>query len=100
MKIYEVKKFTKGIKNRNDIVRGCTLDCEEPESVEKFTDENRAYNKLATMPKSNAYRTRSFSGIAFYYVTEYAIKIYEADEDGEFLEGSDFELNGEIEIND
>lgn len=99
MTIYELKKYTKEIRVRKDIIDGCTLDDEYPEIIEKFTDSDEALKRLSEMPKSKA-EAFSSCGMTFYMVTEYAVEVYEVDEDGDFVSGSDFYTNGEIEIID
>ena len=99
MTIYELKKHTKEIRNREDIVEGCTLDDEYPVVIGKFTVKDEALKRLSEQHKSTA---ESFSncGMNFYMVTEYAVEAYEVDEDGDFVSGSDFYTNGEIDICD
>lgn len=99
MTIYELTKYTKETRNRKEIVEGCTLDDCNPEIIEKFTDSDEALKRLSEMPKSKA-EAFSSCGMTFYMVTEYAVEAYEADEDGDFVSGSDYYTNGEIEIID
>lgn len=99
MTIYALKKHTKEIRNRKDIVEGCTLDDEYPVLIAKFTDKDEALKRLSEQHKSTA-ESLSSCGMLFYMVTEYAVEVYEADEDGDFVSGSDFYTNGEIEIID
>lgn len=69
-----------------------------PPSIAKFETREEALEALKKMPMASA---EYISGtVPFWAVEEYAVEIYEADEDGEFLEGSDFLTQDEMKIKD
>ncbi len=89
MKAFEIKKFSAELKKENEIKTGCCITDVEPESVVKFATLEAALEEL----KKEKYKPTCvyMSGaVPFYKVTEYMVECYEADEDGEFVSGSDF----------
>lgn len=100
--VYELKKFQTEItyKDRKNINDGCCLEDENPESIHKFYDKETALKELDKY-KPELRKLSGGSG-SYFLVTEYAVEAYEADEDGEFVDGSvyytnEFEWNEEIE---
>lgn len=96
MKVYELKKFTAEIKRREDVRPGCALEDSDPETIAKYDSLEEAKATLSSMPTATA--TYRGWAVPFWYVEEYAVEIYEADEDGEFLDGSDYETQDTIEF--
>lgn len=88
MKVYEVKKDTREIayKDRKEIKTLCTLDKMDidPESLGKFHTEEEAVEEC----KKHLPDLRECPG--FFVIEEYYIEIYEEDENGEFVSGSDY----------
>ena len=78
----EYKAFQKG-----DTIFG--IDC-NPEELKRWSieQEQEAKTELA---KHNC----TYSGGYVWNIEEYALEYCECDEDGEFVEGSDFDLAGE-----
>lgn len=56
--------------------------------VASFVNEEEALQELKKY-KSKCEYMRGFHG-GFYYLTAYAVEAYEAEENGDFLDGSDF----------
>lgn len=76
----EYKKFTKG-----DTIFG---DNSSPTELKRW-DISQAEEAKTELAKYNC----SYSeGIALYYIEEYALEYCECDEDGEFVQGSDYDL--------
>ena len=67
---------------------GCTLDDECPEVVKSFESLDAALDAL----KAYEAEIRFFHAAPGLYasVTEYSVEAYVADEDGNFIEGSDY----------
>lgn len=89
---FEIKRFTTEIKaaNRKDIKTGCCLEDTDPQPVEKFETLEAAQKEL----KKEVYKPSCVfysSALPYYLVTEYMVECYEADEDGEFVCGSDYD---------
>jgi hypothetical protein len=84
---FELKKFQKG-----DLIWGAD---ENPEELKRWSasEEDAARAELA---KHRCVYDPYHDELA--YIEEYALEWFEADEDGEFLSGSDFELAQEAEI--
>lgn len=104
--VYEVKRFTAeiGTKDRKNIKNGCCLEDIEPETIKKFDTMKEAVEELKKYQPSCRYYS---SAVPFYKVEEYFVDIHTEDEDGEFVNGSDFdsvynytfnEEDGNIEI--
>ena len=102
MTVYELKKFTAEIKKselsgNEELTPGCTIGRDtDPEPIKKFDNLEDAKAALEKMPKATARYMRN--AVPFWAVEEYAIEIYDVNEDGEFLIGSDFETQDEMEI--
>lgn len=105
-KVYEVKRFIAEIrtKDRNNIKNGCCLEDTDPETIKKFNTIEEAVEELKKYQPSCRYYS---SAVPFYKVEEYAVDIHTEDEDGEFVNGSDYdsvynytfnEEDGDIEI--
>lgn len=103
-KVYELKKFSAEIKNseingKDDLIPGCTIERDQdPKPIQKFYNPEIALAELQKMPKATA-KYMSWT-IPFWAVEEYAIEIYEENEEGDFVNGSDFETQDEMEILD
>ncbi len=100
MTVYEVKKFTKEIsyKDRKNIRTGCCFDDLCPETIQKVYDREEAMDILKKYtPECNEY---SGNAGKYYLVEEYGIEIYEENEDGMFLSGSDYTYSYEYEWNE
>lgn len=93
MKRFEVQKLTTEIKNVNDVHPGCALDSHNlnPLTIKVFDTIEGAKKELENY-SADVEEVESFQGETIYSVTEYVIEIYEADEDGEFVSGSDYEI--------
>ena len=95
MKVYEVKKDTREIayKDRKEIKTLCTLDKMDidPESLGKFQTEEEAVEEC----KKHVPDLREYPG--FFVIEECYIEIYEEDENGEFVSGSDYDAPIEYE---
>lgn len=76
----EWKKFEKG-----DTIWGCDMN---PEELRRWSIDQKE-EAQAELAK---YKCRYPEGIELYYATEYALEYCECDEDGEFIQGSDFDL--------
>lgn len=89
---FEIKKFSAEIKavNRKEIKTGCCLEDTDPQSVGKFETLEAAQKELKKEEYKPSCVYRS-SAVPFYLVTEYMVECYEADEDGEFVCGSDYD---------
>lgn len=102
MMVYELKKFTAEIRKseisgKEELTPGCTLERDtDPESIEKFDNLEEALAELKKMPTAIARYTSSV--VPFWAVEEYAVEAYEADEDGDFLIGSDYYTQDDMEI--
>lgn len=77
----ELKGFEKG-----DLITGNDVN---PEELKRWTGEGCREKALEELKKFNSsyYMEEQLTD-----VTEYAVETYEADEDGEFLEGSDYDF--------
>lgn len=71
--------------NKGDTIWG---ENSEPEELKRWSieDEKEAKEEL------KKYKCSYDESIELYYITEYALEYFEADEEGEFLTGSDFEI--------
>lgn len=77
----ELKGFEKG-----DLITGNDVN---PEELKRWTGEGCHENALEELKKFNS---SYYIGEQLADVTEYAVETYEADEDGDFLEGSDYDF--------
>lgn len=77
----ELKGFEKG-----NLILG---NDEYPEEMKRWTGEGCREKALEELGKFNS---SYYMGDQLTYITEYAIETYEADEYGEFLEGSDYDI--------
>ncbi len=77
----ELKGFEKGdLITRNDV---------NPEELKRWTGEGCREKAMEELKKfNNSY----YMGEQLVDITEYAVETYEADEDGDFLEGSDYDI--------
>ena len=95
MKVYEVKKDTREIayKDRKEIKTLCAIeqDWTNPESLGKFHTEEEAVEEC----KKHMPDLREYPG--FFVIEECYIEICEADEEGEFVSGSDYDTPIEYE---
>lgn len=102
MMVYELKKFTAEIKKseisgKEELTPGCTIERDtDPETIKKFDNLEDAEAELEKMPKATARYMRNV--VPFWAVEEYAIEAYEANEDGDFLIGSDYYTQDDMEI--
>nr|DAR30122.1 MAG TPA: hypothetical protein [Caudoviricetes sp.] len=78
--VSEYKEFSKG-----DTIWG---DTSNPEELRRW-DIRQIEEAKAELAKYNCSYTRA---TALYWVEEYALEYCECDEDGEFVQGSDFDL--------
>lgn len=78
------KHFQKG-----DTIFGENSD---PEEIKRWPVEQKA----KALDELKKYHCEYWKGREDYFVTEYALEWCLCDEDGEFLEGSDFDLADEI----
>lgn len=87
--VYEVMKFTVEIKykDRKNIKTGCCLEDPEPETIKKFDTMEEAVEELKKHRPDCYY----YEGGKCYEITEYAVDIHTEDEDGEFVNGSDYD---------
>lgn len=76
----EYKKFTKG-----DTIFG---DNSNPTELKRW-NINQSEEAKIELAKYNCSYCKS---ISLYYIEEYALEYCECDEDGEFVQGSDFDL--------
>lgn len=74
----ELKGFEKG-----DLITGNDVN---PEELKRWTGEGCREKAMEELKKFNS---NYYMGEQLADVTEYAVETYEADEDGDFLEGSD-----------
>lgn len=90
--VFEIKKFTAEIttKKRSAIKTGCCLDDAEPESIKNFETLKEALDELKREEYKPSCVYRDYT-VPFYFVTEYAVECYKVDDEGEFLDGSDFD---------
>lgn len=95
MKVYEVKKDTREIayKDRKEIKTLCTLDKmdTDAESLGKFQTKEEAIEEC----RKHLPDLRECPG--FFVIEECYVEIYEADENGEFVVGSDYDTPIEYE---
>lgn len=77
----EIKKF-----NRGQLIFG---ENENPEEIQRWDvkDKDRALEELK---KYECKYERDANGL--YYISEYALETFQADPDGEFLVGADYDL--------
>lgn len=91
---FEIKKFSAEIrtKDKKEIKTFVTLDRDsEPDPIKKFSTFEEAMEELKKPEYKPSCRYYSGWAVPFYMVEEYVIECYEADEDGEFISGSDFD---------
>lgn len=102
MMVYELKRFTEEIRRseisgKEELTPGCTLERDtDPETIKKFDNLEEALAELKKMPTATARYTSSV--VPFWAVEEYAVEAYEANEDGDFLIGSDYYTQDDMEI--
>ena len=77
----ELKGFEKG-----DLITGNDVN---PEELKRWTGEGCREKALEELKKINS---SYYMGEQLADVTEYAVETYEADEDGDFLDGSDYDF--------
>lgn len=77
----ELKGFEKG-----DLITGNDVN---PEELKRWTCEGCREKALEELKKFNS---SYYMGEQLTDVTEYAVETYEADEDGDFLDGSDYDI--------
>lgn len=78
----ELKGFEKG-----DLITGNDVN---PEELKRWTGKGCREKALEELKKFNS---RYYMGEQLAYITEYAVETYEADEDGDFLDGSDYDFS-------
>ena len=82
-----------------DLKPGVSLDIgdargfDDPEILQKFSSKKEAYETLATYKSSVDKWGTNNRGHDIYVFTEYAIEACEVDEDGEFVQGSDYDFS-------
>lgn len=82
-----------------DLKPGVSLDIgdargfDDPEILQKFSSKKEAYETLATYKSSVDKWGTNNIGHDIYVFTEYAIEACEVDEDGEFVQGSDYDFS-------
>lgn len=81
----ELKGFEKG-----DLITGNDVN---PEELKRWTGEGCREKALEELKKFNS---SYYMGETLTDVTEYAVETYEADEDGDFLDGSDYDIAGPV----
>lgn len=95
MTVYEVKKDTREIayKDRKEIKTLCTIeqDWTNPESLGKFQAKEEAIEEC----RKHMPYLREYPGL--FVIEECYVEIYEADENGEFVVGSDYDTPIEYE---
>ena len=101
MNKYSVIRNTAEFKNIKEVFEGCTIkevkEDVSSETIATFDTKEEAQAELAKQPQNEVeYMSGYVRG--YYHVTEYLLEIYKADEDGEFLEGSNYETHGEFKI--
>lgn len=102
MMVYELKRFTEEIRRseisgKQELTPGCTLERDtDPETIKKFDNLEEALAELKKMPTATARYTSSVA--PFWAIEEYAVEAYEANEDGDFLIGSDYYTQDDMEI--
>lgn len=74
----EMKKFTK-----LDTILGCD-SC--PETIKEWNIDQMEEAKAELAKHKSSYERCN----ELYYIEEYALEVFEADEDGELIEGSDY----------
>lgn len=90
MKKYDLMQYeTESDTVPDDFFNYASNKATDPLLIESFGNLDDAKKALENY-KSTCERTQGYHG-SFYTVTAYAVEIYKADEDGEFIEGSDFE---------
>lgn len=77
----ELKGFEKG-----DLITGNDVN---PEELKRWTGEGCREKAMEELKKFNS---NYYMGEQLADVTEYAVETYEADEDGNFLDGSDYDI--------
>lgn len=81
-----------------DLQPGVSLDIgdargfDDPEIIQKFSSKKEAYDTLATYKSSVDKWGTNNRGRDIYVFTEYAVEACEVDEDGEFIQGSDYDF--------
>ncbi len=87
--LIEITRETKRIPKRGTLLDVCLDSSDiEPSVICSFLTLDEAQKELSKY-KSKVEYMRGFH-VGFYYTTAYAIECYEADEDGEFINGSDY----------
>lgn len=82
-----------------DLQPGVSLDIgddrgfDDPSLVKKFSSKKEAYEALAACTSSVDKWGKNNRGHDIYVFTEYAIEVCEVDEDGEFVQGSDYDFS-------
>lgn len=92
MKIYRIIRTLSDIELRSDRLEddlrpGCTLNDPDPEEIARFTDRAEAYRALAGYTAD----VSLMDSDRIARVEEYSVEEFEADEDGAFLSGSDYD---------
>lgn len=95
MNAFEVKRFRAEIGKifEDQIRRGIAIEfCVDPEPIKKFRTLAEAEEELSKSKYAPSVEYMKGYSSPYYIITEYAIECYEEDEDGEFIEGSDYDL--------
>ena len=89
MKKYEIvmKRAEIYYKERAKIKEGCTMDCQEPETITSFETLEEAKEELKKYQTS--IRELSNHGMMYFLIEEYMVVENEYDEDGEWMAGGD-----------
>ena len=79
-----------GAKKPENLVKYAIEHDTDPEEIELFRNKQAALKAFEQYKGNDVCEViQGFAG-AFYQVTAYVVEEYEADEDGEFIEGSDY----------
>lgn len=92
MRVYEIKRLEQDFELREgrQIKSLCCVGSEDSAPIVKFYTLEEAREELKKY-KPTAEYVQEYGSKAHINVVEYVIEIYEADEDGDFLSGSDFD---------
>lgn len=91
---FELKKFSVELRKKPDEenLGKYLVEDSEPKLIKRFSSFEEAKKELQKYEKASCYKFSSH-GMAFYNVEGYGIECNVVDEDGEWVDGGDYEFN-------
>lgn len=88
-KVFELKRDTRELswKERTDIKEGCTVYCQDPDTVKRFTNLAEAMEELAKY-ETKICKLSGTCGV-YFLIEEYYVEESVYNEDDEWIEGGD-----------